>query len=202
MHALAMTLTTPDTIVLVACGALGIRGALKGFAWQAVRTVGLIGALWGATAFHEPFGTWLSEDTPVPGIAAPIVGWLLILFGILLVGAYLAHLARGLVRSANLSGVDRILGFLLGALMGLVLSAVGFVVWGKFVGEEDLRETLDGSTSAFYMAKTVDVLDPLFPDSVRARFAKALAALEAAAEIEDVPGGGEKAGEEGDDGGD
>lgn len=180
MAPFAFELTTPDTIVLLACGALAVRGAFKGFAWQSVRTIGLVAALWGATAFHGPLGTWLAADTPVPAVASPIVAWLLILCGILLVGAYLAHLARGLVRTAQLGGPDRLLGFALGAVMGLVLCVVGFTVWGKFVGEEELRDTLRGSTSAFYMARTVEVLVPLFPDTVRARFGQALAAIDAA----------------------
>ncbi len=46
-------LSTPDTIVAVVCAVAAVRGAVKGFAWQVVRTIGLVGALWGAGAWHE-----------------------------------------------------------------------------------------------------------------------------------------------------
>ena len=38
-------LATADLVVLVVCGLLALRGAFKGFAWQAVRPVGLVGAV-------------------------------------------------------------------------------------------------------------------------------------------------------------
>lgn len=179
--ALAFTLTTPDTIVLVACGLLGLRGAFKGFAWQLVRTLGLIGSLWAAGTFYETVGDLLDRLLPVlPDAAAPILGWVLVLIVVFLVFSYLAHLARGLVKSAELSTADRAFGFALGAVMGLVLCAAALVVWGHLAGEDEIKETMDGSVSARYMAQVVEVVDPLFPDSVRDRFADALQALEEA----------------------
>ena len=38
-------LSTPDTIVAIVCAVAAVRGAVKGFAWQVVRTIGLIGHL-------------------------------------------------------------------------------------------------------------------------------------------------------------
>ncbi len=102
--------------------------------------------------------------------------------GIFLLFSFFAHMARGAMKAGNLSALDRVLGLVLGVVMGLTLCAIGFVVWGHVAGSDDLRETLEGSTSAHYMAHTVDILDPLFPDGVRERFHKSLTALDQAAE--------------------
>jgi uncharacterized membrane protein required for colicin V production len=197
MQPLALTLTTPDTIVLIACGVLGLRGAFKGFVWQLVRTLGLVGALWAAGSFYQPVGKLLDSALAImPAAAAPLVGWVLIVLATFVVFAYLAHLARGLIRSAELSAPDRLLGFALGAVMGLALCAVAIVVWGHVAGEEELKDTMRGSVSARYMAKLVEVVDPVFPDSVRERFAKALKALD---EIGELPAVVPHAGDAGDD---
>ena len=175
MASLLAAITFPDAVVLGVCALVGIRGAIKGFAWQAVRTVGLIG--------YDPFGQWLDRTFSfVPEDAAPALAWILILIGIFLLFSFLAHMARGAVKTVSLTSYDRLFGLVLGIVMGLTLCAIGFVVWGHVVGEDELGETLDGSKSAHYMAHTVDVLDPLFPDSVRERFHKSLKALDAAAE--------------------
>jgi len=178
---LAQTLTVPDTIVLVVCLIVGIRGAFKGFVWQAIRTVGLIGALWAATRFHGPIGERLDEWFDfLPAFATPVVAWLLILVGIFLVFAFLAHMARGFVKTANLTGLDRALGLVMGAVMGLCFCAIAFVIWGFLFLKTDaqLQEALEGSQSARVMAKIIDFVDPLFPDAVRERFGASLKAIE------------------------
>jgi uncharacterized membrane protein required for colicin V production len=180
---MAVTLTVPDTIVLVVCLIVAVRGAFKGFVWQAVRTVGLIGALWGATRFHEPVGERLDAWFGfLPTFMTPVVAWLLILVGIFAVFAFLAYAARGAVKTANLTGLDRLLGLAMGALMGLCFCAIAFVIWGFLFLKTDaqLEEALRGSQSARFMARIIDFVDPLFPDAVRERFGASLEAIEKA----------------------
>ena len=174
-------LTVPDAIVLAVCLLLGVRGAVRGFVWQAIRTVGLIAALWAATRFYEPFSGWLDGRFDwLPTSTTAVVAWLGIVVGIIFLFAFFAYMGRGLVKTADLTGIDRVLGLALGTIMGLVICVAGFVIWGQLSGEENLRSTLAGSTSARFMAKTVDVLDPFFPEVVRERFKKSLAAIEEA----------------------
>ena len=183
MSVLALDLTTPDLIVLGVCVVLGIRGGMKGFAWQLIRTIGLLGALWGATRFYDPVGRWIGERIElIPDLATPVVGWLAVLFGTILAFGFLAHLARGLVKTANMTTLDRVLGFALGAVMGIAFVAAGFVVWGHFTGEDDVRDTLRGSISARGMAITIEYVEPLFPTEVRDRFRKSLDAIGQAAQ--------------------
>ena len=171
-------LTTPDLIVLGVCLLFGIRGAWKGFAWQAVRTVGLLLALFGATQWYVPVGEWVdTKFSFIPGFAAPVVAWVAILVVVFLAVTYLAHLARGAMRSADLRGTDRLLGLGLGAVMGLVFCTVGFVVWGSLQEREDLQK-LSGSFTVRYMAETMRVVKPLFPEAIVERWGGVLDTLE------------------------
>jgi uncharacterized membrane protein required for colicin V production len=179
-------LTTPDTIVLAACALFAVRGALKGFAWQAVRTVGLVAALWGAGAWHQRFGGWLHEHVGfLPEASTPWVAWFLILAGLLVVATFFAWMAKGAVHKVQLGGPDRLLGFALGAVMGLVLMTAGFLVWGSWVKEETLRGTLEGSVSVRWMARVVDTVEPLLPADIAKRWSPVLHTLHG---VEDDPG--------------
>lgn len=182
MALLAFSLTTPDLIVLGLCVVLGVRGAMKGFAWQLVRTLGLLAGLWGATRFYEPVGVWLDERLPIPEVMTPVVAWLGIMAATILVFGFFAWIVKGAVKKVNLGGLDRGLGFALGGVMALTFAAIAFVLWGHFAGEDELRETLDRSVTARYMAETVGVVEPLFPQEIRARFRKSLDALDEAGE--------------------
>ncbi len=180
---IAFTLTTPDTIVLMVCGLWGLRCAFKGFAWSLVRTIGLVGSLWAAGTFYEVVGDRIGEWIGfIPDAAAPLVAWVLILIVVFFVFSYLAHLARGLMKTAELTVPDRFFGFALGVVTGLVFCAAALVVWGHVAGEDEIKETMEGSMSARYMAEVVEVIDGFFPDSVRERFGKALKALDEAGE--------------------
>lgn len=171
--------TTPDLIVLGVCLLFAVRGAWKGFAWQAVRTVGLILALFGATQWYAPVGDWIDRRVSfIPEFAAPVVAWLLVLIAIFLVITYLAHLARGAMRSADLRGLDRLLGFGLGAVMGLVFCTIGFVVWGSFQDTDTLHDELGDSMTVQYMASTMRVVKPMFPEPIRKRWGDVIDTLD------------------------
>ena len=172
-------LSTPDTIVALVCGVAAVRGVVKGFAWQVVRTAGLVGALIGAGAWHEGVGAWLERSFEIiPDAAAPWIAWFAILVLLLLAATSFAYMARGLVKRVRLGGLDRLLGFAAGAAMGLVLVTAGFLVWGSFVRPETLRGTLDGSITVPYMAKVADLVEPLLPDDVRRRWGEVLNTLD------------------------
>lgn len=182
MELLALSLTTPDLIVLGLAAVLGIRGAIKGFAWQLVRTIGLIAGLWGATRFYAPVGDWLDERIAIIDPGPEVLAWVGILAGTVLVFGFFAWIAKGAVKSIKLGGFDRVLGFVLGCVMALTFAAIAFVMWGHFAGEDELQDALENSISARAMAEVVDVVEPLFPGEIRERFRKSLDALDEAGE--------------------
>jgi uncharacterized membrane protein required for colicin V production len=172
----ALAVTTVDGVVLAVVGLMVLRGLWKGFAWQAVRTVGLVAALWGATAWHEPIGRRLASTIDVlPDAAAPWIAWVALVVVLFLAAAYLAWVARGLVQQFQLGGIDRLFGIASGAALGLLLATAGVLVWASFVPEAHVREALRGSVTAPWMGRTVDLLEPVLPADLRRRWRGVLA---------------------------
>lgn len=160
-------LENPDLVVLGICVVLALRGAIKGFTWQLVRTVGLIGAIWVAGELNEPVGEWIHGRIDlVPDGAVYVVGWFVMMVGGWLLVTFVAHMARGAIRTANLSGMDRAFGLALGAVMGFVIATAVFVGYGRFVPSRTLVETLDTSISAPYMSRVIELALPLVPEPV------------------------------------
>jgi uncharacterized membrane protein required for colicin V production len=158
-------LSTPDLIVGAVCGIFAVRGAFKGFAWQAVRTGGLILAIVAAMAGHDAFGRWLDERVDIlPDPTTPIVAWVAIFIAVLLVATWFAWMARGALRQVKLGGLDRLFGFALGAVMGLVVVTLVYVVIGGFVSKEYLREKMEGSLSVRGIAEVLRVGEPFVPE--------------------------------------
>ncbi|MDJ0975601.1 MAG: CvpA family protein [Planctomycetota bacterium] len=184
MSPLLASLSTPDTIVLVMCVVLAIRGAFKGFTWQLVRTVGLIGAIWVAGWLHEPVGAWLDERLDVlPSDWNPVAAWLLLVVGAWLIVTFVAYMARGVVRTADLTSTDRVLGFAMGAVMGLAFATIAFIVYGRVADDEQLTKTLEHSVSARFMAQLIDVVEPIIPGDVCERWGETLDAIKQAGEL-------------------
>jgi uncharacterized membrane protein required for colicin V production len=172
-------LSTPDTIVAIICAVAAVRGAVKGFAWQVVRTIGLVGALWGAFAWNERFGAWIRDTVPfVPDVASDWVALFVIFLSLLLIATWFAWMAKGALRTVKLGGIDRLLGFVAGAAMGLILVTAGFLAWGSWVRPETLRDTLENSLTVPYMTKVVEIVEPVLPQHLRDRWGEILHTLD------------------------
>lgn len=172
-------LTTPDTIVAFVCAVAAVRGAVKGFAWQIVRTVGLIAALWGAFAWNERVGELIAEHVPfIPAAWSDWVALFAIFVGLLLLATWFAWMAKGALKTVKLGGLDRLLGFGAGAVMGLVLVTAVFLIWGSMVSTSTLKESLSTSITVPYMTKVVEVVEPVLPTHLRERWGEILHSLD------------------------
>jgi membrane protein required for colicin V production len=173
------SITTPDAIVLALVGFFALRGAIKGFVWQALRLGGLLLGFVLATQIGGSVGQFLAERFSfVPAAASDVVGWGVVVVGTFLSVTLIAHLARNAVRQANLTTLDRVLGFAAGAVLGLGIAAVGFTLWASTKNDADKRELLDATTSIEYMAKFIDTVTPFFPKDIRDRWGGVLHSLE------------------------
>jgi uncharacterized membrane protein required for colicin V production len=94
-----------------------------------------------------------------------------------LVAAYVAWIARGAVRKIRLGAPDRVLGFAMGAVLGLVLATVGFLAWGSVKSDAELQGALRGGVATPWMGKVVDALRSVLPPDLRTRWAGVLDAL-------------------------
>jgi membrane protein required for colicin V production len=113
-----------DIVLAVMLLVSTLGGLRKGFSRE---IIGLAAALLGlllASQFYRLAGQPLRAYLPQESLSS-VAGFLIIFFGVLIAGSILSSIVRRILRTAGLSGADRLLGGLYGALraslMGLAI---------------------------------------------------------------------------------
>ena len=73
-----------------------------------------------ATIFHQALAGHLGHWVDTPSLRA-LVAWIVIFFGVLMSGSLLSFLLGQLVESTGLTGTDRLLGAIFGAMRGFIV---------------------------------------------------------------------------------
>ena len=124
-----------DIIIAVALVVSIIIGFVRGFVKEAISIATLAIAIWAALYFGPAVGgiseSWLSA----PELQVWF-GRILLFAVILVVGGLLGWGISKLIRLSVLSGVDRFLGSMFGAVRGILLVAL-FVIAGHFSGFDE-----------------------------------------------------------------
>lgn len=116
-----------DWVVVSLVGLLGVAGLLRGFTQEALSLAGWIGAIVVVRLFHQDVTMWLAVH--VGGDAAgAIVGFLLLFFGTVIAARLIAGAAGGFAKRSVLGPMDRVLGLGFGAVKGVILASVLFVL--------------------------------------------------------------------------
>lgn len=116
-----------DWVVISLVGLLGVAGLLRGFTQEALSLAGWIGAIVVVRLFHQDVTLWLAPR--VGGDAAgAIVGFLLLFFGTVIAARLIAGAAGGFAKRSALGPMDRVLGLGFGAVKGVILASVLFVL--------------------------------------------------------------------------
>jgi membrane protein required for colicin V production len=121
------TLTGFDWVVLTLVGLLALAGLMRGFTQEALSLAGWIGAAVVVRLFHEEVTGWLA---PRVGGDAPgaIVAFLLLFFGTVIAARLVAGAVGGAAKRSVLGPMDRLLGLGFGALKGVILASVLFLL--------------------------------------------------------------------------
>ena len=121
-----------DILIIVAVAISIIVGIFRGLVKEAISIGALLFAIWAALYFGPSVGnvseSWLSSEE-----LQMWFGRVLVFAVILALGGLLGWGISKLVRLSVLSGMDRFLGSLFGALRGILLVAV-FIIGGQFAG--------------------------------------------------------------------
>jgi membrane protein required for colicin V production len=120
-----------DYVVIAAVVLSAIVGALRGFLREAIALAAWLVALFVAWHFSDVIEPHLG-GLLAPSYVRPWAARVIIVALILLVGAGLGAIIGHYVRLSIFSGIDRFLGFLFGAVRGLVLIGV-FVILGQLL---------------------------------------------------------------------
>ena len=121
------SLTALDMIVLILVVGGAILGVMRGFISEVISLGTWFVAIFALKFFFAPVeafvGRWVGTGT-----AGAILAFALV-FGVVLLAGKLAAASIGSsVRYSALSGLDRLLGFGFGALKGLVVATIGFLI--------------------------------------------------------------------------
>lgn len=121
-------MNTLDIVILLLFVPGIIRGLTKGFLEQGISLAGVVLAIWLAFHFFHQASLWLQQYITVPEKALPILGFVSILVGVLILVILLAKLTTKIVEMATLGWLNKALGLVFAlAATALVLGLLAIV---------------------------------------------------------------------------
>jgi membrane protein required for colicin V production len=118
-----------DIVLLIVIGGSALLGLIRGFVGTLVSTAAWLLAGWATFEFGGQAAFWLS-DNGKPTINELIGGYAISFVVVMVVVVLIGAMARSMVQSAGLSGVDRLLGTALGLLRGAFLASILVLLMG------------------------------------------------------------------------
>jgi len=120
-------------IVLVSTGFALTKGLMR----EVVSIIALVGGFVLAILYYRVPAAWFSHIFRTESIA-DLVGFLLIFFGCLIVGAVVSFLINRFIKAASLEWIDRLLGGIFGFLRGWAVASIMVLALIAFPVHEDL----------------------------------------------------------------
>lgn len=122
-----MGLTAIDILVLLTIGGAAVLGAMRGFVTEVLSLMAWLMVVAAIRFLHTPLAAALAE--PVGTVSgAAVLAFALLGGGAYFGGRMIANAIGSRTRSGMLGPVDRALGLGFGALKGLILASLGFLL--------------------------------------------------------------------------
>ena len=131
-----MILPAADIVILTLILLSAVIGLFRGLVREVVSLAIWASAIVGATVFASPVAVYLTVIEASQQIRV-VVAFVIVFFGVLIVGGLLQWSLARLIQSTGLGGTDRFLGFVFGALRG------GLVVIAALIVARPFAETTD-----------------------------------------------------------
>ena len=112
-----------DLTLLAIIGVSTLFGLMRGFIGALASVLAWLLAGWVAFHYGAEVAAWLSDDGP-PGSADLLGGYALSFVAVMVVVGVTGGLVRKMVSSVGLSGVDRLLGLVLGLARGALIACI------------------------------------------------------------------------------
>jgi membrane protein required for colicin V production len=147
-----------DIVIIVVAIIFGIMGLWKGAIKAVFGIAGLVGGIALAGHYYQPFATMLS-----PGEAswAGIAAYAIILIAILIVASVIGWFVAKLVNFVALGWLDKLVGGILGVVIGALLCAAILAIIVKFY--PDMEATISQSVIAKFLMEGFPLLLALLP---------------------------------------
>jgi membrane protein required for colicin V production len=122
-----MGLSALDIIVILAVGGAAVLGLMRGFVSEVLSLFAWVAIVFALKLFHSPLTHAFS------GMVGTVTGAAVLAFAVLagltyFGGRIVANTVSGRIRDSVIGPVDRALGFGFGALKGLILTSLGFLL--------------------------------------------------------------------------
>lgn len=122
-------MTATDLLLLAVIGVSALLGVMRGLIGVLASLLAWVLAAWAAFHFGARVALLLSGGDS-PGAGQLLAGYGLSFLGVLLFVGAVGWLVRKLVHSVGLSGMDRVLGFMVGAVRGGLVACLLVLMMG------------------------------------------------------------------------
>lgn len=116
-------MNTIDLVLLAVLAASALLGVVRGMVGTVASLVAWFGAGWFAFHYGAQLAFWFSDDGQ-PGATELFGGYIVAFIAVLVLVGLVGWAVRKLVHSVGLSGLDRLLGLLLGLVRGALVACM------------------------------------------------------------------------------
>jgi len=156
-----------DIAVVSIIGICLISGGFRGLIREVSGIIGLVAGFYGANTYYlklAPYAAQWIDNTA----ARHLICFFVLFFGILILVGLLARLIRKLLRLVFLGWVDRTFGICFGALKGVLISTILFILMTTFLPASS--SFLSGSQTAPYLAQAADAVTVFVSKGMKSDF--------------------------------
>ncbi|KQT32421.1 colicin V production protein [Sphingomonas sp. Leaf412] len=122
-----MNLQGLDIIVLIVVGATALLGVKRGFVAEVLALFAWVAMVFAIKAFHLPLSARLADPVGSSSGAA-VLAFVILAGGTYFLGKIVVNAIGKRTRTSVLGPIDRALGFGFGALKGLILSSLAYIL--------------------------------------------------------------------------
>jgi len=143
-------MTWADWAIIAVLGLSALISVVRGFVKEVVSLLIWLAAAVIASIFHDQLASLMSDLIDTPSLRM-LAAWIILFVAVLLVGSILNYLLGKLVKATGLSGTDRLLGLVFGAIRGLIIVMVILIILPKILPVMEDQWWLESTIIPYFM---------------------------------------------------